>query len=93
MTHGFDGLRRRGVTVVEEEAVAVDPEGGTVRLAGGGSLAFDRLVLSPGIDFKWNAIDRYDEAAAARMPHAWKAGPRPRSFAASSRPWAMAASW
>ena len=74
VTHGFDGLRRRGVTVLEEEAVAVDPEGGTVRLAGGGSLPFDRLVLSPGIDFKWNAIDRYDEAAAARMPHAWKAG-------------------
>jgi len=74
VTHGFDGLRRRGVTVLEEEAIAVDPEGSTVRFAGGGSLRFDRLVLSPGIDFKWNAIDRYDEAAAARMPHAWKAG-------------------
>ena len=74
VTHGFDGLRRRGVTVLEEEAVAIDPEGGTVRLAGGGSLPFDRLVLSPGIDLKWHAIQGYDEAAAARMPHAWKAG-------------------
>ena len=54
--------------------VAVDPEGGTVRLAGGGSLSYDRLVLSPGIDLEWNSIDGYDEAAAARMPHAWKAG-------------------
>jgi sulfide dehydrogenase [flavocytochrome c] flavoprotein subunit len=74
VTHGFEGLRRRGVTVIEGEAVAVDPEGGTIRLAGGGSLPFDRLVLSPGIDLKWHAIEGYDEAAAARMPHAWKAG-------------------
>ena len=74
VTHGFEGLRRRGVTVLEEEAVAIDPEGGTIRLAGGGSLPFDRLVLSPGIDLKWHAIQGYDEAAAARMPHAWKAG-------------------
>ena len=74
VTHGFDGLRRRGVTVVGAEAVAIDPQGGTVRLAGGDSLPFDRLVLSPGIDLEWNAIEGYDEAAAVRMPHAWKAG-------------------
>ena len=74
VTHGFEGLRRRGVTVVGAEAVAIDPQGGTVRLAGGSSLPFDRLVLSPGIDLEWNAIQGYDEAAATRMPHAWKAG-------------------
>ena len=74
VTHGFEGLRRHGVTVIEAEAVAIDVEGGTVRLAGGGSLPYDRLVLSPGIDLKWNAIEGYDERAAARMPHAWKAG-------------------
>ena len=74
VTHGFEGLRRHGVTVLEAEAAAIDAEGGTVRLAGGTSLPFDRLVLSPGIELKWNAIDGYDEAAAMRMPHAWKAG-------------------
>ena len=74
VTHGFEGLRRRGVTVLEAEAVAVDPEGSTVRLAGGGSLSWDRLVISPGIDLEWGAIEGYDETAAARMPHAWKAG-------------------
>ena len=74
LTHGFEGLRRHGVTVLEAEAVAIDAEGGTVRLAGGGSLPYDRLVLSPGIDLKWNAIEGYGEGAAARMPHAWKAG-------------------
>ena len=74
VTHGFEGLRRRGVEVVTDEAVAIDPDRGTVRLAGGGALPFDRLVLSPGIDLKWSAIEGYDEAAAAHMPHAWKAG-------------------
>ena len=74
VTHGFEGLRRHGVAVLEAEATAIDPEGGTVRLAGGGSLPYDRLVLSPGIDLEWNAIEGYDEGAAARMPHAWKAG-------------------
>ena len=74
VTHGFEGLRRRGVTVLEAEAVAIDPEGKAVRLADGSTLSFDRVVLSPGIDFKWNAIEGYDEGAAARMPHAWKAG-------------------
>ena len=38
------------------------------------SLPYDRLVLAPGIDFRWNAIPGYDEAAAERMPHAWIAG-------------------
>ena len=74
ITHGFDGLRRAGITVVEAEAVAIEPDGATLRLAGGGALPFDRLVLSPGIDLKWNAIEGYDEAAAAHMPHAWRAG-------------------
>ena len=74
LTHGFEVLRRHGVTVLEAEAVAIDAEGGTVRLAGGGSLPYDRLVLSPGIDLKWNAIEGYDEGTAARIPHAWKAG-------------------
>ena len=74
ITHGLDGLRRRGVQVVRGEVVAIDPEARAVRLADGGSLAWDRLVLSPGIDLIWNAIAGYDEAAAERMPHAWKAG-------------------
>ena len=74
ITHGFEGLRRAGITVVEAEAVAIEPDGATLRLAGGGSLPYERLVLSPGVDLKWNAIEGYDEAAAADMPHAWKAG-------------------
>ena len=74
VTHGFEGLRRRGISVLEAEAAAIDPEGRTVRLTGGESLSYDRLVLSPGIDLKWNAVEGYDETAASRMPHAWNAG-------------------
>ena len=74
VTHGFEGLRRRGVDVLEAEAIAIEPDGGAVRLADGGSIRWDRLVLAPGIDLKWDAIEGYDEAASASMPHAWKAG-------------------
>ncbi len=76
ITHGFDGLRRQGVTVVQGDAVAIEPERSRVRLADGESLSYDRLVLSPGIDFKWNAIENYGPEASERMPHAWKAGPQ-----------------
>ena len=76
VTHGFEGLQGHGVRVLHGEVTAIEPQKQTVRLAGGDSLSYDRLVVAPGIDFKWNAISGYDEAAAARMPHAWKAGPQ-----------------
>ncbi len=78
VTHGYDGLRRAGATVIHDEAVSIDAENNRIRLSGGDWLAYDRLVLSPGIDIKWAAIDGYDEAAAQRMPHAWIAGPQTR---------------
>ena len=43
-------------------------------MADGNSLRYDRLVLSPGIDLRFDALPGYDEAASAKMPHAWKAG-------------------
>ena len=43
-------------------------------LDSGSRLAYDRLVLAPGIDIRWDALPGYDEAAAEKMPHAWKAG-------------------
>jgi sulfide dehydrogenase [flavocytochrome c] flavoprotein subunit len=46
----------------------------TVRLAGGQSLGYDRLILSPGIALRWGAIEGYDEAAASLLPHAWVPG-------------------
>ena len=75
ITHGYDSLRDdHGVKVVHDSAVDVDANAKKVRLAGGSSLDYDRLVVSPGIDLRWGAIEGYDEAASATMPHAWKAG-------------------
>ena len=70
----YDGLKRAGVTVAETSATAVDADAKTVALADGNKLSYDRLVMTPGIDFNWSAIAGYDEAAAQKMPHAWKAG-------------------
>jgi len=70
----YDGLKRAGVTVAATSATAVDATAKTVTLADGNKLTCDRLVMSPGIDFNWGALPGYDEAAAQKMPHAWKAG-------------------
>jgi sulfide dehydrogenase [flavocytochrome c] flavoprotein chain len=75
ITHEFRALAdKHGVKVVHDTATAVDTDRRQVRLAGGGLLDYDRLVVSPGIDFRWNALPGYDEAASERMPHAWKGG-------------------
>ena len=68
------GARRDGITRRLAAATAVDPQRRTVTLADGTRLAYDRLVLSPGIDLRFDALPGYDEAAAEQMPHAWKAG-------------------
>ena len=70
----YEKIAAEGVTVIAQAAVQVDPKTRTVALADGASLGYDRLVLSPGIDLKFDALPGYDEAAAAKMPHAWKAG-------------------
>lgn len=72
--HSFDELTSLGVRVVHELASDIDPSGKTVKLAGGQRLPYDKLLLSPGIDFRWNAVEGYDEAASLKAPHAWKAG-------------------
>jgi len=71
---GYDAVGAKGVAVVQDRAQAIDPQRRLVSLNGGSALGYDRLVLAPGIDFRWGAVSGYDEAAAASMPHAWKAG-------------------
>ena len=73
-THGFDELRALGVRVIQDYAQDVDAVGKKLKLATGAQLGYDKLVLSPGIDIRWNALSGYDEAAAQLAPHAWKAG-------------------
>ncbi|HEY7362723.1 MAG TPA: NAD(P)/FAD-dependent oxidoreductase [Methylomirabilota bacterium] len=70
----YERVAAAGVTLVPGTATAVDAQARTVTLADGSRLAWDRLVLAPGIDIRWGALPGYDEAAAARMPHAWRAG-------------------
>jgi NADPH-dependent 2,4-dienoyl-CoA reductase/sulfur reductase-like enzyme len=62
--------------VVTAFAVAsgMDPQARTVSLADGSRLSYDRVVLAPGIDIRWDGLPGYTEAAAEIMPHAWKAG-------------------
>src|SRR5690606_6256003 len=72
--HNFDELRSLGVTVVHEFATGIDADTRKVSLANGDKLDYDKLLLSPGIDFRWNALEGYDEAASQLAPHAWKAG-------------------
>ena len=74
--HTFDDLRRAGVQVVHERASDIDTKAKSVALSGGRKLPYDKLVLSPGIDFRWGALEGYDEAAAQLAPHAWQAGPQ-----------------
>lgn len=63
-----------GITILRTSASAVDAPAKSVTLADGAKLAYDRLVLAPGIDIRWGALAGYDEAASAQMPHAWRAG-------------------
>lgn len=74
ITHSYDGLRARGVDVIHDRAQDIDAEGHRVTLAGGQVLEYDKLILSPGIGLRWNAIEGYDEAASQVFPHAWWGG-------------------
>jgi len=66
-----------GVKVVEDEALSVDTAKRVVKLQRGGDLSYDRLVVSPGIDFMFNQIEGYEAAMqAGAVVHAWKAGPQ-----------------
>ncbi|EEX08436.1 sulfide dehydrogenase (flavocytochrome c) flavoprotein chain [Ruegeria lacuscaerulensis ITI-1157] len=72
--HGYGGLAASGVNVVHDWAIGVDRDAKTVTLAGGSSLPYDKLILSPGIDFVEGAVPGWDITAQNAMPHAYKAG-------------------
>lgn len=76
LTFNYKGLSKRGITVVRDEVVGIDPVKREVKGAGKASYAYDKLVVSPGIGFRWDAIKGMSEAAAQTIPHAWKAGPQ-----------------
>jgi sulfide dehydrogenase [flavocytochrome c] flavoprotein subunit len=71
---GYEKLVAEGIHVAGKAASTVDHKARTVVLADESLIRYDRLVLSPGIDFRYEALPGYDEAASASLPHAWKAG-------------------
>jgi NADPH-dependent 2,4-dienoyl-CoA reductase/sulfur reductase-like enzyme len=71
---GYDQMMRTGITVAFATATGVDPQAKTVALSDGVQMSYDRLVIAPGVDLRWDALPGYTEAAAEQMPHAWKAG-------------------
>jgi len=79
LTFGYDGLRRHGVNVMHEAATAIEPDQKRVKIAAG-YLQYDRLVVSPGIDFLWEQVDGLP-AAKETVLHAWKAGPQTAELA------------
>jgi len=75
LTFDYRGLSRRGLAVVQDEILEVDPAEGFVRGKSGGRYNYDKLVLAPGVAFRFDAIEGMSEALADKqVPHAWKAG-------------------
>lgn len=74
LTHNYDKVKKSGVKVVHAMATAIDRDKKQVVIAGGQRIPYDRLLVAPGIDLKFDSVPGYSEAAAAIMPHAWKPG-------------------
>ncbi|MDO9357561.1 MAG: FCSD flavin-binding domain-containing protein [Polaromonas sp.] len=77
ITTAYTGLsKNHGVTVVRDIASAVDTAKKTVTLGGGATIAYDKLVVSPGIDLIYSSIEGLQQAqASGQILQAWKAGP------------------
>lgn len=77
ITHSYDRLKSdHGVNVMQGVATDVDTASREVRLADGSTHSYDKLVVAPGIDFRYDAIDGYDESSIEAVPHAWQGGPQ-----------------
>lgn len=74
LTFNYEGLKKRGIQVIHDRVTEIDDKGHQVALAGGQKLSYTKLIVSPGIDFKWGAIDGVTQANAEKIPHAWQAG-------------------
>lgn len=71
---GYDGLAKYGIKVVHSLATGIDSVAKQVTTQSGETFNYDRLIVSPGIDFQWEAIEGYDDRVAKQIPHAWQAG-------------------
>ncbi len=77
ITFSYEELKSKyGVKVMIDKAVGIDPAEKSVQTAAGSKLSYDACVVSPGVDFKWDAIEGYDAEVSNKITHAWFAGPQ-----------------
>ncbi|MET0052258.1 MAG: NAD(P)/FAD-dependent oxidoreductase [Candidatus Thiodiazotropha sp.] len=77
LTFGYQALAdKHGVKVVHDSVVGIDANAHKLKVAGGSEYTYDKLILSPGINFRYDKIGGYSAEVAERIPHAWKAGPQ-----------------
>ena len=76
ITTPYDNLaKRHGVTLVRDMVSSIDADKRLVKLAGGSELAYDRLIVSPGVDFMWETLPGMNRPGAQdKVLHGWKAG-------------------
>src|SRR4029453_9784270 len=74
LPRSYGGLGAAGTRPIRDRAAAIEMTKKSVRLEDGGDIAYDRLVVAPGIGFKYNSIEGYSEDATKIMPHAWSGG-------------------
>jgi sulfide dehydrogenase [flavocytochrome c] flavoprotein subunit len=76
LTVSYEGLRKAGVLVMNDEVLSIDPAKMTVSFRKLADQRFDRIVVSPGVDFQFGAVQGLNAEAQKRILHAWKAGPQ-----------------
>jgi len=77
ITHNYEAMaNKHGVNVIHDMVTAIDASKKMVMTKSGGKISYDRLIVSPGIDFRYELTPGYDAEAAEMVPHAWKAGPQ-----------------
>ena len=75
LTKSYGKLRDYGVKLVTDEVLGVDAQNRRIKLSRTPDLAYDKLVVSPGIDFTYEDVQGYNADAQKSILHAWKAGP------------------
>jgi NADPH-dependent 2,4-dienoyl-CoA reductase/sulfur reductase-like enzyme len=78
INHGYDRIQKGGVNVIRARATVIDRDKKEVVLRDGRRLKYDRAIVSPGIDLKYDSVPGWSQAAEEMMPHAWKPGAQTR---------------
>lgn len=80
LSFGYEGLKKYGIDILIDRVMDIDHDNKKVITASGQQLGYDACVVSPGIDFKWEHIDGYDEQVSNIITHAWNAGPQTQTL-------------